>query len=533
MHSTPSVDRRAVVAAWLALLSCVALGFVQSSIWNGPDAPPWIALVGQWLGLGGVAASSFDQPPAQYFTYGRLFMFVYAALAFTLARAPLGAATSGPSDAVSGASSPPPSSRLLHRAITVALAVAMFGDVLAYWLSAYFGPALRQLGFWRIEVPALAALLLLLTVEGVARIRQGRSRRVAWPFAVVIPGALVSVAALRYMPHGLVLPIAVAVLLHARRPSASPASSPRLRRILRGAAVSLVAAVSLGAVALPYRPLIVHGEPAPAGPYATPTPVEGVRLHVFNTGMNRMSELLVGERRPWRGVPAFVIEHPRHGLIVFDCGISAAVAERGEAALPKPMPWLFESRGRPGLTLAAQMIEAGLDPSRVRRVVISHLHEDHVGDAAHFSAATFFGGPGTAGRLEGSLLTWQPVLAVAPFAPFAGAQDLLGDGSVQLVLGGGHAREDVMAFVGLPEGPVLLAGDAVVHHDWLESDDVERIAVDANRAAAVRNRIRAMLAADERLLLIPGHDLRKLPQRDDIVLHHPERFVPDAWPVTD
>ena len=117
--------------------------------------------------------------------------------------------------------------------------------------------------------------------------------------------------------------------------------------------------------------------------------------------------------------------------------------------------------------------------------------------------------------------------------PFDGALDLFGDGSVEVIPGGGHTHEDLMLLVALPEGPVLLTGAAVVHRDWLASDDVQRIAVDADRAAAVRNQVRALLAADPRVVLFPGHDLGQVPgDRPDIVLHHPEWFVARAWPVS-
>jgi len=81
----------------------------------------------------------------------------------------------------------------------------------------------------------------------------------------------------------------------------------------------------------------------------------------------------------------------------------------------------------------------------------------------------------------------------AALPPFGASFDLFGDGSVTLVPGGGHTKEDVMVLLALPNGPALLAGDAVVHRDWLNSDDVQRIAVDPDRAAEVRNQVRALI----------------------------------------
>jgi len=303
----------------------------------------------------------------------------------------------------------------------------------------------------------------------------------------------------------------------------------------------LLAALALAAaVLLPYRPVVVAGAAAPPAPYTLPAAVPGLRLHVFNTGMNRMSALLVGEQRPWRPAPAFVLEHPSRGLLVFDTGLSPEVARDGEAALPIPMRWLFESRGRPGRTLDAQMREAGLDPAKAGTVVLSHLHDDHTGTVGAFAAANFVAGAGTGGPFDRSAdrpaSSWREIAradATTALLPFDGGLDLFADGSVMLIPGGGHAREDLMAMVALPGGPVLLAGDAVVHRDWLASDDVQRVAVDGERAAAIRNQVRALLAADPRVVLIPGHDLDGLPSgREDLVLHHAEWFEQGAWPVT-
>jgi N-acyl homoserine lactone hydrolase len=286
---------------------------------------------------------------------------------------------------------------------------------------------------------------------------------------------------------------------------------------------------------LPYRPVLREGHVAAPPPYTLPHAVAGLRLHVFNTGMNRMSALLVGEQRPWRPVPAFVIEHPLHGLVVFDTGLPAGVANEGEAAMGIPTRWVVESRSRPDCTLDEQMRKDGLDPGRVHTVIVSHLHEDHLGAAVAFREASFLGGPGTAGtRIEG----WQPAWHELDFRgasavpPFGAGIDLFGDGSIVLLAGGGHSHEDTMALVALPSGAVLLAGDAIVHRDWLASDDVQRIAVDPDRAADVRNEVRALLAARPDVTLLPGHDLSEVPaDRGDLVLHHRENFTAAAWPI--
>ncbi|MFQ5416190.1 MAG: MBL fold metallo-hydrolase [Myxococcota bacterium] len=297
------------------------------------------------------------------------------------------------------------------------------------------------------------------------------------------------------------------------------------------------------AVFLPYRPILVSGPVVEETPLSLAQPVPGLVLHIFNTGANRMSSLLVGPTPPWRAVPAFVIEHPSRGLILFDLGLSHEVAEHGEEAIAPPVGWLMESRGRVGQTLEAQMLEAGLSPSDVETVVISHLHEDHWGVAAEFDHAVFIAGPGTRERMiegndspfqSGRVPEWRELMSedagkTEPIGPFEKSVDLFGDGTIHIIAAGGHTSEDVMMLVNLATGPVLLTGDTVVHFDWLESDDVERIASDPERAALHRNQVRSVVDSGD-VLIIPGHDLRRLgPPRPDLIHHHPERFRMSAW----
>lgn len=274
---------------------------------------------------------------------------------------------------------------------------------------------------------------------------------------------------------------------------------------------------------------------------------QGLRLHVFNTGENRVSRWLVGANARWRPVPAFAIEHPTEGLVVFDTGLGPEIARSAEGGLHPLTRLLFLTRSRPGLDLAAQMRAAGLDPDRVRTVILSHLHFDHVGDLEAFRNATFVVGRGalesSGSRMRGFAPSHTDAIAPSrwreidfreapPFATFDHGVDLFGDRSIVLVAGGGHTVGGLGALLALPDGPALLAGDLVVHRDWLWSDDVERIVVSPERAAAVRNRVRCLLELVPRLLLLPGHDLRGLPEhRADVVLHRPELFAARAWPI--
>ncbi len=304
-----------------------------------------------------------------------------------------------------------------------------------------------------------------------------------------------------------------------------------------------------------YRPQVIAGPKAPVvrdGMLEGTLPkVAGLRLHVFNTGANRVSPLLVGSPAPWRPVPAFVIEHPNRGLVVFDCGLGPEIAEKGEKALHPITRLLFKTRSRPGLDLASQMRNVGLDPDSVKTVIFSHMHFDHVGAANAFRHATFVVGRGerenATSRMKGfepshtdwiAADAWREIdfRSAKSFATFDRAVDLFGDHSIILVAGGGHTHGGMGAVLALPKGPALLAGDLVVHFDWLAGDDVQRIVVDGERAAVVRNSIRLLMKLAPDLVVFPGHDLSRVPNdRDDIVLHRyrddTDLFAVGSWPI--
>ena len=184
-----------------ALAGAVGLGALQSVVWHGPDAPPWARAVASVVSprlADAPSASAQPVPPAVYFTLGRGAVAVYALLLAGVAglRGQVG--------------------RGAARALGGVLAVALAGDVLAYWLSEAFGPALRRVGFWYLEVPALALAVLGCGAHGL----RAPHRRLLW----TLPATAAATALLRYWPHALLAGLATGFLALALAPQAEPAS---------------------------------------------------------------------------------------------------------------------------------------------------------------------------------------------------------------------------------------------------------------------------------------------------------------------
>lgn len=283
---------------------------------------------------------------------------------------------------------------------------------------------------------------------------------------------------------------------------------------------------------------------APASSYIKEGSAPGLSLTAFNTGSVRTFGRAVSSRRGWLSratldVPAFLIRHPRQGLILFDTGLHPDIATRPGKKMGRLNHLLVPFAQSPGQDLVSQLRIAGAAPEDVRWVVVSHLHLDHAGLVDAFPRATVvvdarewgaqaersargkaFPNPDTrelAPRLKLRLVE----LSSAPaFGPFEHAEDLFGDGSLRLLDLSGHTPGSLGAWVELPGGPVLLAGDAsfVVDNHALGALPIR---ADIHDVALYKSRLALLREAQElfpSLLILPGHDLSPLKNlgREDV-----------------
>jgi glyoxylase-like metal-dependent hydrolase (beta-lactamase superfamily II) len=242
-----------------------------------------------------------------------------------------------------------------------------------------------------------------------------------------------------------------------------------------------------------------------------------MQVRSFSTGRVRPKRGDRGVRRylveDWSDhtlpVNIFLVEHP-DGYCLVDTGQTAKATRPGY--FDRWYPFFRLSRFELSVQdeAASQLSMAGIDPTDIRWVVLTHLHTDHVGGIAPFAPAKVFvsreewePAQGLGGRLRGYQPQYWPQeirphtvdFAGPGVGPFRSSHDVAGDGRLLMVPLPGHTRGHA-GLVVLEQGQPrwLLGGDAA--HDVAELDEHHPDIADWRRAEGVE----VLLAHDDAAL---------------------------------
>ncbi|WP_257388818.1 MBL fold metallo-hydrolase [Tahibacter caeni] len=215
-----------------------------------------------------------------------------------------------------------------------------------------------------------------------------------------------------------------------------------------------------------------------------------IEVHLLQVGRCRHPEWITLRGGRWSAAefPALsaLLIHPTHGALLYDTGY-AAHFDAATARFPECVyRWITPVQLAPAQTLQHQLAARGVALGDVRRVLISHLHADHVAGLRDLPNARFsalrgeIAGLAGLSRLRGLTRAILPALLPADFAarldyaddapgvalgplwaPFDFGHDLLGDGSLLAVPLPGHSRAQMgLLLRDRDDRPLLLAADA-------------------------------------------------------------------------
>ncbi|MDH3620074.1 MAG: N-acyl homoserine lactonase family protein [Gammaproteobacteria bacterium] len=256
--------------------------------------------------------------------------------------------------------------------------------------------------------------------------------------------------------------------------------------------------------------------------------VEQHKEHRYGSKKPQMWWVLTS--RSWVKAPitAYAIEH-RHGLVLFDTGLDPALVSNPDY-ISSPvgrflLKRIFRFHAGPEDALDKQLEAVNLAAADVSKVVVSHLHFDHIGGIAHVPQAELlvsedewrrFNAPNPERdwflreHIELPGAKWQPI-EFAPtddplLAPFGVCYDCMGDGSMILVPTPGHTPGSMSMLVrcsALP--PFLLVGDLTYELESLYNDQVPGVG-DAEQLRASFAKVRQLKQALPDLVVLPSHD---------------------------
>jgi glyoxylase-like metal-dependent hydrolase (beta-lactamase superfamily II) len=266
-----------------------------------------------------------------------------------------------------------------------------------------------------------------------------------------------------------------------------------------------------------------------------------VRLHPINSGE---IQLRVMDPRPprrgpaklprtllrsffraahWYPVPVFLVEHPSAGPFMIDVGYDPSVDSDPTRTLgvlfgKVVMKHRLAERGVP-----EQLAERGVELSEVSRIVVTHLHLDHISASNQWPQATFVvdqaereaasrqRGPGP--YVKSHLATidrWEQIDYAGtdsePFESFTRTVDLFGDGLVRLISSPGHSLGHQSVLLRLRDRYALILGDAAMSTLELREPVIDGIVVDQESYVCSGEEARAFMRAHPDTLGIPSHD---------------------------
>jgi glyoxylase-like metal-dependent hydrolase (beta-lactamase superfamily II) len=215
-----------------------------------------------------------------------------------------------------------------------------------------------------------------------------------------------------------------------------------------------------------------------------------------------MGEFTFAADEPYAGqtgvVVAYAIRHAG-GVFLFDTGFGFGNAELDD---------YYKVRAR---ALPEVLAQAGVDHAEITAIANCHLHADHSGQNLRFPGIPIYVQPAEWEAAHG------PGYTILDWVDFPGAriEQVAGDHEpapgIRIFATPGHSPGHQSIVVDLPEGPLLLAGQAVYSHgEWSGVAGAREGATSARDGEAYARSVARLRALNPKRVLF-GHDRQGWP----------------------
>jgi glyoxylase-like metal-dependent hydrolase (beta-lactamase superfamily II) len=230
----------------------------------------------------------------------------------------------------------------------------------------------------------------------------------------------------------------------------------------------------------------------------------------------------------WVPIHAYLLEHPKEGLVLVDAGICPEQAHQHSQYYRGVLRLILdedEYAQEPNEALPEQLKRLGFRCEDVRTVILTHLHEDHVGALRDLKKAKVVVSQSEWNARRMKLFGFIPMFYEPSYAcveqwervafdsgafhTFDRSQDLFRDGSIKLLPTPGHTPGHLSAVVEMGGYQLLITGDCLYTLRHLATKQVQAVRMSkqmGDQQVDSIERIARLKRVLPGLLLVPGHD---------------------------
>ncbi|WP_188197772.1 N-acyl homoserine lactonase family protein [Nonomuraea sp. SYSU D8015] len=240
-------------------------------------------------------------------------------------------------------------------------------------------------------------------------------------------------------------------------------------------------------------------------------------------GLNGYMRTLLDKAQIAVPIYAYLIDHPRHGLMLIDAGVNWEQAHDHDGyyghdgMASRLLTERNEYKMTPEQDLQVQVARLGYDIKEISTVFLTHVHDDHAGGLRYLSHATVV--MDRRDWIDGVLYPYSfglvkdrlsfPAFDSGRYGAFPAAQDHFGDGSLVLLPTPGHSPGHMCVLLRMDDGAALFMGDTLYTLPHLAVDQVRQMTIggaDTELQLQAARRIQSLLASAQDTVPLFAHD---------------------------